>query len=564
MAVTNAHTGPPLLVPSHPFNFGLLARSLTRYTVRQLAYRLARPARRWNGRRVVRLGALSMPEAPMGFPLSLPTTQLDVRGIRVLGQLVDWQELERTDLYSLTRLQAYHLAYLDWFCDPTFDVDLGQRAIRWWLQRGCRSAGAWDPYPVACRVLNIVAAWPWLSGERRLVLRPLLPLLAEHVCVLASGIEFDLDGNHLIRTAAALALGASLFDSTVARRWLRRGLRIVAVEAPCQVSRDGGHLERSALYHALVLSDLWTVRVLAQSRHRSEQLFPESLNVIIAKMGEWLTTVLSLPGGVPVWGDSHIDVGELRDRLVDAGVSIAGGGPEQRDVALAETGIYATGSGCFTVRANFGSPLMRQCPAHAHADLLEVEVAHRGALLISDSGVPEYEAGPERAFYRSTKAHPTVEVDGRSQHELWGSFRMGRSGRVHDVKVSTARSWTRLEGWHDGYRFLPGSPRHLRTVIVARDQDTVEVTDEMIGRGAHEVALRWPLEPGVSLSMIADNCVAITCKQGTVRLTGAGRWEIEAGNRAPRLGTRLERPVIVAHHRGRLPARLVTRITAGP
>jgi uncharacterized heparinase superfamily protein len=329
------------------------------------------------------------------------------------------------------------------------------------------------------------------------------------------------------------------------------------------VNRDGGHLERSALYHAHVLSDLWTLRALAHSRPAWGDLFAESPSSLLAKMGAWLEAVVSMPGGVPVWGDSHIDVPELWDRLLQVGASATGVAP-RHEVELRESGIYATAAGPFAVRANFGWPATKQSPAHAHADLLEVEVAYDGALLISDSGVPEYEAGPERTFYRSTRAHPTVEVDGRSQHELWGSFRMGRSGRVHDVKFSTARSWTRLEAWHDGYRFLPGSPRHLRTVTVALDQDTVEVADEVTGRGTHDVALRWPLEPGVSLSMLSENCVAIACKTGTVHLECSGRWEVEAGSRAPRLGTRLDRPVIIARHRGALPTRLVTRITCGP
>ena len=564
MAVTSANTASPVLVHPQPFDFGMLARSLTRYTMRQLAYRLVRPARRWRGRRVVRLGALRMPERPIGLALPVPTTQLEARGIRVLGQLVDWDALQGSDLHFLTRLQAYHLAYLDWLCDPTFDVDLGERAMRWWTLRGSRCPGAWDPYPVACRVLSIVAAWPSLSRERRRVLLPLLTVLAEHVCILAFGIEFDLGGNHLIRTATALALGASLFESTVARQWLQRGLEIVASEAPAQVGGDGGHLERSPLYHALVLSDLWTLRALAQSRHGSGHLFVESLNPLVERMGAWLEAVVSMPGGVPVWGDSHIDVPELWDSLVQVGLSPNGDPGPRREVTLPETGIYGTVAGPFAVRANFGWPLMKQCPAHAHADLLEVELAYKGALLISDSGVPEYEAGPERTFYRSTRAHPTVEVDGRSQHELWGSFRMGRSGQVHDVKLSTARSWTRLEGWHDGYEFLPGSPRHSRTVTLTPDQGTVEVSDEVTGRGIHEVALRWQLEPGVSLSMLSENCVAIACNTGTAHLVGSGRWEVEAGSRAPRLGTRLDRPVIVTRHRGPLPARLMTRIKGGP
>ncbi len=76
--------------------------------------------------------------------------------------------------------------------------------------------------------------------------------------------------------------------------------------------------------------------------------------------------------------------------------------------------------------------------------------------MVVDSGVATYEAGPLRAYCRSTRAHNTVEIEGRDQVELWGAFRAGRRCRPREVVWTPQDGAFELSARHDGYRVLPG------------------------------------------------------------------------------------------------------------
>ena len=46
------------------------------------------------------------------------------------------------------------------------------------------------------------------------------------------------------------------FDGPEGARWLTKGLGILARQIPEQILADGGHFERSTMYHALALEDI--------------------------------------------------------------------------------------------------------------------------------------------------------------------------------------------------------------------------------------------------------------------------------------------------------------------
>ena len=66
----------------------------------------------------------------------------------------------------------------------------------------------------------------------------------------------------------------------------------------------------------------------------------------------------------------------------------------------------------------------RRDPAHAHADALSFQLWADGRPVVVDPGMPTYDAGAERDWFRGTRAHSTVAIDG-DQFEPWGAFRSG-------------------------------------------------------------------------------------------------------------------------------------------
>ena len=74
-------------------------------------------------------------------------------------------------------------------------------------------------------------------------------------------------------------------------------------------------------------------------------------------------------------------------------------------------------------------------PAHGHCSLFSYELSIAGQRLVVDSGVDEYEPGPWRDYWRSTRAHNTVIVDGAEQAEIWAAFRTGKRTRLLEMHL---------------------------------------------------------------------------------------------------------------------------------
>lgn len=142
--------------------------------------------------------------------------------------------------------------------------------------------------------------------------------------------------------------------------------------------------------------------------------------------------------------------------------------------------------------ADFGRVCPDYLPAHAHADLFSFELTIGGQPVIVDSGVFEYTAGQWRDWFRSTAAHNTVEIDGRDQSEMWGSFRVGRRARPFDVQWTETAAITAITGTHDGYAPL----LHTRWIIHLPEPRLWFIIDRVTGPAGHTARSHIHLSDG--------------------------------------------------------------------
>ena len=135
--------------------------------------------------------------------------------------------------------------------------------------------------------------------------------------------------------------------------------------------------------------------------------------------------------------------------------------------------------------------------AHAHADALSVEVRYGGVDVLADPGTYCYHGESAwRSYFRSTIAHNTMELDGRSQSSDGGPFLWLRHANATELRVQdigNAAEWT---AEHDGYLALHPSARHRRTVWLDRVSHSIDIIDEICG-GCHDVILAFHLGPQV-------------------------------------------------------------------
>jgi uncharacterized heparinase superfamily protein len=350
------------------------------------------------------------------------------------------------------------------------DVRRASAAIDDWIERNPPRVGdAWHPYTVSTRASSWIAA---LSLEPALITDRARESLWRHLAFVARNVEDDILGNHVIRNARALVLGGVAFD---APSLLERGLGLLARELPEQVLSDGGHYERSPAYHLVVLRDL--LEVAAASGH-------QSLDDPIARMRAFATALARPDGGPALFNDGGLDVApELELADPPAGLAL-----------FPETGYAVVRRGDVWLAFDCGPPSPPFLPAHAHADALSFQLWVGGRPLVIDPGMPTYEPGRERDWFRGTRAHSTIALDGADQFELWGAF---RSGPLPEVELIGATESTLAAAvrWRDG-------TRHLREVELG--PDALAIRDRLEGRGRKTIESSLPLAPGVELAARAS------------------------------------------------------------
>jgi hypothetical protein len=207
-------------------------------------------------------------------------------------------------------------------------------------------------------------------------------------------------------------------------------------------------------------------------------------------------------------------------------------------------------------------------PAHGHCSLFSYELSIAGERLIVDSGVEEYEPGPWRDFWRSTRAHNTVVVDGAERSEIWAAFRVGQMTRLLDSSFLQQPSSALFVGMHRGFVGQKIPTPHRRFIIALMLRRWI-VIDEVLGTGTHTLESFIHFAPGVDCR-VEDGVVSLRSASCDMRLyplfenssTGAGvkcvkgQTEPIQGWYAPEFGKTFPNPVVELSLSSTLPARV--------
>ena len=363
-----------------------------------------------------------------------------------------------------TRLGRFHRQYGDDVLTAARagDVAEARRLISTWIEAHPPHVGdAWHPYPLSTRAGNWVAA---LTLEPELASAELSRSLWLQLLRLERTVEDDVLGNHVIRNARALVLGGTAFG---AAELTRRGIEILRRELPEQILRDGGHYERSPAYHLVVLRDLLEVQAASPHSWLADAI--DRMRIFAA--------ALARPDGVPaLFNDGTADAPRLELPAAPEGVAV-----------FDASGFVVVRDGPLWLAFRCGQAAPAFLPAHAHADALSLHLWWDGRPVLVDPGTFTYEAGADRDWFRATRAHSTVCVDGRDQFRLWGSF---RSGPLPKVALRYAR-----EQAVEASVVLPGRIRHVRRI--EWEGNEVQIHDRLEGSGRHRVESRlvWAPEP---------------------------------------------------------------------
>jgi uncharacterized heparinase superfamily protein len=349
----------------------------------------------------------------------------------------------------------------------------------------------WNAYTASHRLINLLAGLalhraaggaPQADDERAI-------LGHARFCAafVRANLERDLQYNHLMKNYVALSVYAAALDRVPPSFAM---LREAVPRAIAQnVLADGGHAERSPMYHALAMVD---VALLRESR-----LFDGAWNALLDDVASRMASALAVmshpDGDIALFNDAWLGEAPLASALT-------GGTPPPATARLPVTGYVRIGDGGAAAILDCGPCGPDDNPGHAHADFLSVELSVGGRRLIVDPGVPTYTAGTLRDVSRSAASHNAPSVDGVESIEFWKSFRVGRRGRAAEIAdarlAGVAPLW--CAGHHTGYAHVGLQMR------------------------------RWlGLWPGAGL-LVCDVCIGRQRQLETIRFLVDGAWAARA------------------------------------
>lgn len=406
---------------------------------------------------------------------------------------------------SIAKLWRYNLHYFDDL--NAIDADARRQwqfdLVTRWLRDNPPARGTgWEPYPTSLRIVN----WcKWILGAplQTQIRDSVIQSLAVQSRWLRRRLERHLLGNHLLVNAKALVFAGLFFSGGEAKEWLRTGCSILQDQLAEQVLEDGGHFERSPMYHALVLEDVLDVinvlRAYGVADWRVREL-AGNLAHMVPDMLQWLRNMCHPDGEISFFNDAAIGIAPSLASLENYAARLGISSEQElgRDsVQMRQSGYLRLEQGDAVVILDVAPIGPDYLPGHAHADTLSFELSLFGKRVIVNGGTSCYGVGQRRLFERSTSAHSTVEIDGQDSSEVWSGFRVGRRARPFDLEVEPAR----VACAHDGYRYLPGAPIHRREWELRRG--ALVVKDVIVGSYSTATA-RYLLHPSVTARLESD------------------------------------------------------------
>lgn len=435
---------------------------------------------------------------------------------------------------SSERLWLYHLHYFDDLCAEGAPArkDWHRALISRWIAENPGPAGAgWEPYPIARRMVSWIK-WALAGNELDAGARA---SLASQAVYLERRLETHLLGNHLLVDAKALAFAGAFLTGPDAERCKALGERLLREQWDEQILPDGGHFERSPMYHALILED--ALDVLNLARAYGLETLEDRARAAAAVLLDFLPAAMHPDGEIAFFNDAAFGMApaprELFAYAARLGLKVPAA-PGTLSAARPHFGLWAFAAGETRLIMNAGAIGPDYLPGHAHCGTLSYELSVGGRRAAVNAGTYAY-AGPERARFRGTRAHNTVEIDGEEQHEIWADFRVARRGYPFDVKWDAAGSAPGLSASHTGYMRLPGRPLHRRAAAWRGGAWVIEDRVEAMGR--HAAVGSVHLHP--DMRVLEAGRERVICASGDRRVVfeafGAP-WRVEEAEYSPEFG----------------------------
>ena len=418
-----------------------------------------------------------------------------------------WSLFEIYSANQISKLWLYNFHYqneLVLLSDK--NPKLGLSLIISWIENNnnLQSVG-WEPYCISLRGVN------WIkflcSTSKGEFTERINKNLFSQISFLEKRLEKNILANHFFSNAKALIFAGSYYEGKCAQRWLIKGLKIIDKEIKEQFLLDGGHYERSPMYHCLLLWDIADLINLSQISNIDPLKERQQKWIVVFKKGmEWLNKMVHPDKEISFFNDSTFGVAPtINDlRKYQRCLKI----DDQTKFYSNDLSInFLSDSGYASVdwgRSNklicdIGNIGPSYQPGHSHAATLSCELSVKNQRILVNSGISTYERNSLRHSQRSTQSHNTASLDRQNSSDVWASFRVGKRAFIKGVVVEKSPDKIHISAAHNGFRKIISKKLHRRTWDIS--DKIITVTDEVIGNFKN-FQIFWHFHPMMKVTKI--------------------------------------------------------------
>jgi len=417
----------------------------------------------------------------------------------------------------------------------------------------------------------------------------------------------SMKNNHVIGDAAALVFAGIMFpEFREAKSWREKYIDVLYRELDDQVYQDGVNFEQAVSYHRFVL---YFYLLLLRIMRINGYDVPANLSQKLEKMIEFMMYIMKPDETMPQIGDSDdartvllsSDRSDSIAPLLSTGAAMFQRGDFKWAAGeLSEETLWLAGKegmeifnsleasiplnlsrgfpegGYYVMRTGWDADakyMLFKCgphAAHGHADALHIEMYCSGESCLRDCGTYTYNGPWEwRTYFRSTRAHNTVVVDGESQSVPHRVFRWLKPANTRTLSWIISGGFDYVEAEHYGYKRYEDQVTHRRSVFFAKPGYWV-IVDRLEGFGNHSVELLFHTPCGdheldeqskifsakdfAIIPIITDNLDVSVHESAEEPIQG---WF------SPCYGVKMPSKTIVYSFTGELPKAMVTIVDAG-
>jgi len=395
--------------------------------------------------------------------------RFDGNGFRFINHYVEWSlDDPQWDRPDQTMLWRYNLQYFDWLKDA--DISAGwklQSVLRWISNYTMPRSPAWDPYPISLRLVNWIK---FFNSNADLLNDSIREAIYRQAVYLKHNLELDIQANHLFKNSVALVFAGAFFSDDKGEELLKYGVTLLGQQIKEQFFPDGGHFERSPMYHSLTTEDLLDCVNLLKWNSFNSRFVDETLSIaecMVEPALQFLRTVELTDGKIALLNDSAWNNSKSYAELQDYYHRIIGSTPivaeftEDICKLYPDSKIFAHKRKRDSLLVDCGNATPSYQPGHAHAGIGSFEWVLNGERLVVDTGVFDYSNTEKRKHARSSRAHNTVIINGSEQSECWDNFRLARRALVFGHQIAgTAENFN--------LSFIVKSPLYPRQLKIKR------------------------------------------------------------------------------------------------